>query len=108
MSLTSTLLLPIGFDYFFQWLNPEYENCCITVSGASCLKEGEWNITLSGMPEGQDFIKYAKDWIKSPTDEDCPVGGKAAFSDAVVIDSNHTTIPASHFPDLPHAAPEPR
>ncbi|RMZ84645.1 hypothetical protein DV737_g1237, partial [Chaetothyriales sp. CBS 132003] len=84
-------------DYFFQWLNPSYENCCTTPSGEACLGEDEYNITLAGMPEGSSFVKYAEEWIKSPTDEECPLGGQAAFSSAVVIDANHTNIPASHF-----------
>ncbi|RMZ83187.1 hypothetical protein DV738_g1429, partial [Chaetothyriales sp. CBS 135597] len=84
-------------DYFFQWLNPSYENCCTTSSGKTCFSEEEYNITLEGLPEGSSFVKYAAEWIKSPTTEECPLGGQAAFSSAVVIDANHTDIPASHF-----------
>jgi Niemann-Pick C1 protein len=54
-------------------------------------------MTLYGMPEGEEFISYLEKWIEAPTTEDCPIGGKAAYSDALVIDSKHLTIPASHF-----------
>jgi Niemann-Pick C1 protein len=82
-------------DDFFYWLNPN-SDCC-TEDGEACFEEGRWNITLFGMPEGQEFIHYVSKWIHSPTDEMCPHGGQAAYSNAVVIDKNHTTIPASHF-----------
>ena len=49
------------------------------------------------MPEGNTFVNYAEKWIHAPTGEQCPTGGQAAYSNAVVIDSNNTDIPASHF-----------
>jgi Niemann-Pick C1 protein len=84
-------------DDFFRWLKPS-SDCCIE-NGKTCFEDRDppWNITLFGMPEGTEFIHYAKKWIKSPTDENCPTGGQAAYSNALVIDSNRTTIPASHF-----------
>jgi Niemann-Pick C1 protein len=84
-------------DDFFFWLNPNNENCCVDKNGNPCLGEDEWNITLSGMPEGQAFVDYASKWIQSPTTEDCPLGGQAAYSNALVINKNTTSIPASHF-----------
>ena len=84
-------------DDFFFWLSPNNENCCVNKDGSSCLADGEWNITLAGMPEGQEFVDYVSRWIRSPTTEDCPLGGQAAYSDALVIDVNHTDIPTSHF-----------
>jgi Niemann-Pick C1 protein len=84
------------FDDFFYWLNP-ISDCCQDENGETCFGEDEWNITLGGMPEGDEFVKYAQKWIHAPTDEECPNGGQAAYSNAVVIDSNHTDIPASHF-----------
>lgn len=84
-------------DDFFYWLNPQ-QDCC---------KEGEklcfedripaWNITLDGMPTGPEFVHYAEKWIESPTDASCPLGGKAPYSNAVVINGERTTIDASHF-----------
>lgn len=84
-------------DDFFFWLNPNNEDCCVDKNGKTCLAEDEWNITLSGMPEGQAFVDYAAQWIRSPTNEDCPLGGQAAYSNALVIDRNNTNIPAAHF-----------
>lgn len=85
-------------DDYFLWLNPENEKCCVD-KGKPCFKDRQppWNMTLSGMPEGQEFVHYLQRWIDAPTTEECPLGGKAAYSDALVIDSEHLTIPASHF-----------
>lgn len=85
-------------DDYFLWLNPENEKCCVD-KGKPCFqgRQPSWNMTLSGMPQGEEFIHYLQRWIEAPTTEDCPLGGKAAYSDALVIDSKHLTIPASHF-----------
>jgi Niemann-Pick C1 protein len=84
-------------DDFFYWLNPQ-SDCC-KENGKICFEDRTpaWNITMSGMPEGEEFIHYVEKWIKSPTDEFCPLGGKAPYSNAIVIDKEHLTIPASHF-----------
>jgi Niemann-Pick C1 protein len=84
-------------DDFFYWLSPTTD--CCKEDGKACFdgRSPPWNITLSGMPEGEEFIHYASKWINSPTNARCPNGGKAAYSNALVIDKNHTTIPASHF-----------
>ncbi|OLL22746.1 Niemann-Pick type C-related protein 1 [Neolecta irregularis DAH-3] len=81
-------------DDFFLW-------------GTSCEKSGErchvcfenklWNITMSGFPEGLEFIKYFNLWIDAQTTEECPLAGKAAYSDAIVIDKTHITVAASSF-----------
>ena len=86
-------------DDYFLWLNPENEKCCVDDKGKPCFQDRQppWNMTLSGMPEGEEFIHYLKLWIEADTTEDCPLGGKAAYSDALVIDSKRLTIPASHF-----------
>jgi len=49
------------------------------------------------MPEGEEYITYLEKWLQSPTDADCPLGGQAAYGNAVVVDHNRTTIKASHF-----------
>lgn len=84
-------------DDFFYWLNPQQE--CCKEDGEICFENRDppWNISLYGMPEGDEFVHYAEKWIRSPTDDTCPLGGQAPYSNAVVIDSNHTNIPASHF-----------
>ncbi|KAF2463064.1 multidrug efflux transporter AcrB transmembrane domain-containing protein [Lindgomyces ingoldianus] len=86
-------------DDFFYWLNPENTKCCVDEHGAPCFanRDPPWNFTLSGMPEGQEFFQYLTRWIEAPTTEDCPLGGAAAYSNAIVLDETHLTIPASHF-----------
>ena len=85
-------------DDFFTWLNPANEACCVD-HGKPCFegRDPPWNVSLYGMPEGQEFIHYLSKWIESPTNEDCPFGGKAPYSNALVIDRNHSSVPASHF-----------
>ena len=85
-------------DDFLFWLNPAFDNCC-KEGGKTCFegRDPEWNITLSGMPEGPEFVHYVDKWLKAIPDEDCPIAGKAAYGNAVVVDANRTTIPASNF-----------
>ncbi|KAL4869020.1 hypothetical protein BDV12DRAFT_168479 [Aspergillus spectabilis] len=84
-------------DDFLYWLNPQ-QDCCYE-HDELCFEDRApgWNITLSGMPEGQEFIHYLEKWIESPTDASCPLGGKAPYSNALVFDSQHVTTNASHF-----------
>ena len=86
-------------DDFFYWLNPVSGEECCKEHGKSCFEDRvpPWNITLYGMPEGSEFIHYLEKWLDSATGEDCPFGGKAPYSNALVVDANLTTIPASHF-----------
>lgn len=85
-------------DDFFRWLDPQEEECCVE-KGRSCFanRNPEWNITLYGMPEGQEFIDYLQKWLASPTDASCPLGGRAGYSTALVVDTERDTIPASNF-----------
>lgn len=84
-------------DDFFYWLNPQKE-CCVE-DGKVCFEDRvpPWNISLYGMPEGPEFVQYAEKWIQSPTTESCPLGGKAPYSNALVIDPKHVMTNASHF-----------
>ena len=85
-------------DDFLFWLNPAFDSCC-TENGKPCFagRSPEWNITLSGMPEGREFIHYVDKWLAATPDEECSIAGKAAYGNAVVVDANSTDIPASHF-----------
>jgi Niemann-Pick C1 protein len=85
-------------DDYFRWLSPELENCCVE-NGNVCFEDRNppWNITLYGMPEGEEFIHYLQKWVTSPTNQECPFGGLAPYSNALVIDAERETIPASHF-----------
>ena len=85
-------------DDYFRWLSPELEHCCVENSKV-CFEDRNppWNITLHGMPEGEEFIHYVQKWVASPTNQECPFGGLAPYSNALVIDAERETIPASHF-----------
>ena len=85
-------------DDFLFWLKPSFD-CCTLPNGDPCFADRDppWNQSLYGMPEGAEFLAYASKWLESPTDESCPLGGKAAYSTAVVLDPERTTISASHF-----------
>ena len=86
-------------DDFFSWLNPVSSKECCKEGGKTCFKgrRPPWNVTLYGMPEGLEFVHYLEKWLQSDTGEACPYGGKAPYSTALVVDTNSTTIPASHF-----------
>lgn len=89
-------------DDFFLWLNPAADACCVDKVGRksqSCFADRDpaWNITLYGMPEGEEFVHYLERFLASPTDEDCPLGGQASYSQALAIDEGKTTIRASNF-----------
>ena len=88
----------IWIDDFFLWLNPTFERCC-TEGNKVCFEDREppWNTTLYGMPEGREFVHYLEKWLDSPTTKDCALGGMAAYSNALVVDDESTTVPASHF-----------
>ena len=102
-------------DDFFHWLNPEITQCCRVRKGTDgkqlcsptqpdalcdvCYKDHQppWNITLDGSPRGDEFLHYLDFWLKSVPNDDCPLGGAAAYRDAVVVDTDLKTIKASHF-----------
>ena len=52
---------------------------------------------MDGLPEGEEFIRYLKQWWISPTTEDCPLAGKASFGSALALDQSGTQVMASHF-----------
>ena len=86
-------------DDFFSWLNPDNIECC-KEDGKTCFdgRNPPWNTTLYGMPEEAEFVHYLEKWLVSPTDADCPLGGAAPYSTALVVDSGSPLpIPASHF-----------
>jgi Niemann-Pick C1 protein len=85
-------------DDYFSWLNPLFDECC-TDGGTACFayRTPAYNTTLYGMPEGNEYMTYLAKWLDAPTDEVCPLGGKASYGNAVVLDANRTTIAASHF-----------
>ena len=101
-------------DDFMLWLNPSLDQCCrVKRSDPTelcgpydsdfqcqvCFEDRDpgWNITLGGMPEGEEFMDYLKIWMNAPTGEMCPLAGKAAYSSAIVPNYDDRTISASHF-----------
>ncbi|PKS11348.1 hypothetical protein jhhlp_003110 [Lomentospora prolificans] len=86
-------------DDFFQWLNPDLGDKCCIENRYACFKDRDpaWNITLSGMPEGDEFVHYLEKFLKSPTNEDCPLGGEASYGQAVVVNPSKNTVTASQF-----------
>ncbi|KAL9086114.1 MAG: hypothetical protein Q9159_004349 [Coniocarpon cinnabarinum] len=88
-------------DDFFLWLNPTLGDAGCTLSDGEtpCFADREppWNVTLSGMPEGMEYVQYLQKWLHTPTDESSPLGGQAGYSNAVVVDNSSLSIPASHF-----------
>lgn len=99
-------------DDFLQWTNPTFESCCrvrrrdpsVFCSPRDsdrlcrpCFEGSDWDITMKGLPENDDFMKYLQQWLVSPTDESCPLGGQAAYSSAVTLNEANTTVVASHF-----------
>ena len=107
----SYLLEPAAswIDDMFYWLNPQLDLCCRTQktdSSVFCLddespevcqtcfedRDPPWNISLAGMPEGDEFLRYAAAWLNAPTSEDCPLAGRATYADAVMIDADSGLI----------------
>lgn len=85
-------------DDFFTWLNPINDECCVD-QGTACFenRNPEWNTTLWGMPEDEEFIGYLEKFLASPTDENCPLGGQAPYGQAVVLSEDSRSVKASHF-----------
>ncbi|KAH8830662.1 patched family-domain-containing protein [Flagelloscypha sp. PMI_526] len=101
-------------DDFLRWLNPIFEDCCrVRKNDPStfCLdgerkgrcrpcfegREPAWNVTMEGLPQDEEFMFYLTQWLKSPTNQDCPLAGQASFGAALSLDSNKTKVIASHF-----------
>jgi Niemann-Pick C1 protein len=85
-------------DDFLLWLDPRLENCC-RENGHTCFRDRvpPWNFTLYGMPEGEEFLGYLSKWLQAVPNEDCSLGGKAAYGTAISLDRKHTAVEASHF-----------
>ncbi|KAF9468969.1 patched family-domain-containing protein [Collybia nuda] len=99
-------------DEFLGWLDPLKEECCRVRKsdpGVFCTardparlcqpcykgKVPAWNITMNGLPENEEFMRYLDQWVKSPTTEECPLAGKASFGSALSIGQDE--VIASHF-----------
>ncbi|RKP27617.1 patched family-domain-containing protein [Syncephalis pseudoplumigaleata] len=104
----------IWLDDFFHWLNPLADMCCrVRRSNPDAFcdawddedacepcfasRDPPWNITLHGMPEDDEFLRYLDHWLNSVPDEQCPLAGAAAYKDAITIDRSSKAVIASHF-----------
>lgn len=100
-------------DDYLSWLDPEKDSCCrvrktepnvfcnVGDSVRACKpcfegREPSWNITMTGLPEGEEFLRYLRKWLSSPANEECALGGQAAYGSAVSFSSNGS-VQASHF-----------
>ena len=101
-------------DDFLNWLDPAKEECCRVRkadpsvfcrdrdSARLCQpcyynKKPAWNITMDGFPENDEFMRYLKQWLVSPTTEECPLAGKASFGNALSLSKDGDAVLASHF-----------
>ena len=51
---------------------------------------------MSGLPEGEEFMKYLQQWLASPTDEECPLAGKS-YGAILALKEDVSGVEASHF-----------
>ncbi|OCH92884.1 multidrug efflux transporter AcrB transmembrane domain-containing protein [Obba rivulosa] len=101
-------------DDYLRWLDPLQERCCRVRkrdpsvfcserdSPRLCQmcyadKEPGWNITMKGLPEGDEFMFYLRQWLISPTSEECPLAGKASYGAALSLSEEGDRVVASHF-----------
>lgn len=99
-------------DDFLQWTNPTFESCCRVRKAdptvfcrardsdrlcRPCFEGHEWDATMAGLPEGHDFSHYLNQWLLSPAEESCPLGGMQGYSSAVRRNEDNSTVTASHF-----------
>ncbi|ORX62177.1 multidrug efflux transporter AcrB transmembrane domain-containing protein [Hesseltinella vesiculosa] len=99
----------VWLDDFLQWLSPSV-GCCRKQRGKTPLTlcgpwddddqcepcYPDWSITdMDSFPQGSTFLDLFSIWINMAPDEDCPLGGKAAYGDAVVVSPD--SIDTSHF-----------
>jgi Niemann-Pick C1 protein len=52
---------------------------------------------MNGLPEGDEFMRYLQQWLISPTNEECPLAGKASFGTALSVAPDGNDVLATHF-----------
>lgn len=83
-------------DNYLNWLNPS-SGCCTLDNGDPCLSDDEWSLSMSHLPQGQRFVELLEPWLSAVPTGECPTAGRGAFTSALVVDTNHTNVPASHW-----------
>lgn len=103
-------------DDFFSWLNPDLDQCCRFKKSTifegnqpefcspyapqrqcqACYldHEPEYDASMDGFPENDEFMFYFNDWIEEPSDP-CPLGGKASHGQS--ISRTTKNIKSSYF-----------
>jgi Niemann-Pick C1 protein len=98
-------------DDFLTWLNPNADCCRVRKRNPDvfcsprdsprlcqpCWAGKGYNITMEGLPEGEEFIRYLKQWLVSPTNDECPLGGQASYGSAISMNEAQDEVVASHF-----------
>lgn len=110
----STIAEPASnwLDDFLNWLNPALDQCCRFKKSSfgeefcapntperqciPCYSDHNppYNILMEGLPQGEEFMKFFKQWINEPSDP-CPLGGKAPYSSSIKYNKTH--IESSYF-----------
>ncbi|CAM9018621.1 unnamed protein product [Wickerhamomyces anomalus] len=106
----STIAEPVAswIDDYLTFLNPALDECCRLRKTSddicppfapsrqcrSCFEDKDWDYSMNGFPEGDDFMKYFDIWINAPSDP-CPLGGQAPYSTSISYDNE--TIFSSVF-----------
>ncbi|KAJ3111905.1 hypothetical protein HDU96_005161 [Phlyctochytrium bullatum] len=63
-----------------------------------CYSPGSWNYSMEGFPEGAHFGTYVKWFLESVPSQECPLGGAAAYSNAILLeDGVGGGMKAAHF-----------
>ncbi|KAF7725941.1 hypothetical protein EC973_009178 [Apophysomyces ossiformis] len=57
----------------------------------------DWAVNMKTLPQGQAFLDYFDLWISMAPDADCPLAGKAAYADAVLVNHSAVDVITSHF-----------
>lgn len=52
---------------------------------------------MEGLPTDTEFMRYLRQWLVSPSDESCPLGGKAPYSSALSLSDDGNAVELSHF-----------
>ncbi|GAA5943863.1 sphingolipid transporter [Sporobolomyces koalae] len=104
----------VWVDDFVQWMNPLLEDCCRVKkrnttefcsehdSPGLCKpcfedREPEWSTTLEGLPQNEEFMRFLNQWLISPTDESCPLGGRSSYSAALSLPKDRSSVSYSHI-----------
>ncbi|GHJ89612.1 hypothetical protein NliqN6_6014 [Naganishia liquefaciens] len=101
-------------DDFLHWTDPVLDTCCRVKKAdpsvfckptdpervcRPCFADGNppWSITMDGLPQGPEVMRYLQQWLHTPTDENCPLGGQAPYGSAVSFRGDNSSVQASHF-----------